>query len=410
MVCQKESKFLYKDTDIDYSLTHFGPGCYIMAVGTKQERPFKKGSDSTIYQPYEILVKTITSYSKIDQLRYPMAKTISTETLRGLPYLRQHHPVFKSVLRVRSHLQDAIHSYMQSRSVIKVDTPIITGDDCEGAGEIFMIEDSAKFFDRKDQVGLTVSGQLHGECAASGLKDIYTFGPTFRAEHSQTSRHAAEFWMVEPELSFIDFKDLQKFTVEFLLYIVKYIKEHCLDDLKYLERSGYSQSDLIAKLDKVIETKPTTITYREALVLLVDKLGYTSDEIYFGMDLGSEMEKKITKHFDGLVVVTHYPTELKSFYMLEDRADSKVVEAMDILAPGIGEIVGDSMRESDYYILKSKMASTKVDIPWYLELRKDHCIPHGGFGLGFERMVMYVTGMSCIHDVTFMPRAYKRLA
>lgn len=422
LVCTKATKVLFDGKESEITKKRFGFGCLIRATGTFQPRAQKSELEEwQRYMNFELLVDTLESFGELDQAEYPVVPSVSLDTLRKHPTLRCRDPRIQAVMRIRSATKLAIATFMAKHKVYQVDTPILTADDCEGAGEVFAVEGSQDFFSTATKVGLTVSGQLDGEAAALGLGQIYTMGPTFRAEHSDTTRHLSEFWMVEPELCFISFEELQQFTVKFLKAIVAEILDECFGDLVYLQLChrkaeskdeekettgrGYD-TDLISKLEQFRYAEVTTIRYREALVLL-QGMGYP--ELKFGDDLESEMEKKLTSHFKGIVVVTHYPKSLKSFYMIPAEDDPEVVEAMDVLAPGIGEIVGGSMREHRYEALKARMEELQINIPWYLDLRKWSTAPHGGFGLGFERMVMYLTGMKTIHDVIFRPRSYKKL-
>lgn len=418
IVCDQSTKFFYRteETTMDYDASIFGRGCFIRIDGKLVDRPEKRVGKGQMKE--EILAIKVVGYGSIDAASDPIVSGVSLDRLRVVPHLRQRDPRLTAVFRVRDEIEFAIHSFMRSgwkRRVYIARTPILTAADCEGAGETFLIKDSKDFFRTPTDVALTVSGQLDGEASALALGDIYTFGPTFRAEHSDTSRHLAEFWMVEPELTFIDFEELQQFTISFIQYIIKWVLRECKDDIQYLQTHG-EDKDLIKKLTKCSETPAKIITYREALDTLVEHLGYPPEEIKFGIDLESEMEKALVHYYGGgMLMVTHYPEELKSFYMSpsDSSRDPMVegcVEAMDLLASGIGEIVGGSMREHDYDRLKAKMERLKIDIPTYLDLRKYSSVPHGGFGLGLERIVSYITGMHSVRDVIQMPHTYKHLS
>lgn len=412
IVCDKQTKYIYKDEPSVYDKSKFGEWCMlIVKIRTIQTRiPSKVGKWQ---HTDEIVADEIKSYGIIDHSEFPIptyvygTKSISMKKLLEYPQLRMRHPVVLSIFRIRDLTDQAIRSFMSMKSIKLAQTPILTGADCEGAGETFTITNSDKFFERDELVSLTVSGQLDGEVAALGMSSIYTFGPTFRAEHSLTRRHLAEFWMVEPELCYITYEELQEFIIDFLHYCIKFVLEHGKYDLEYLVGSGYVHSDTIEKLQKC--TKDIVrINYSDALIKLRE-LGYTKEETQFGIDLCSEMETALTRHYDSLVMVLRYPKSLKSFYMLPDKNESDVVECMDILAPNIGEIIGGSMREHDYDKLKQRMLDLHINIPWYLDLRKYSTIPHGGFGLGFDRFVQFLTGAKRIQHVIQAPRYYKKL-
>lgn len=417
VVCDADTKFLYRGKVCDFSRSRYGLWSLIQAKGTIQERPQKKVHGRYMHQ--ELLAETVETWGEIDSSMFPIVPSATFETLRSHSILRPRDARISAVMRIRDSAKFAIMQFMKDEGVCQVDTPVMTTDDCEGAGEMFSITGSDDFFGMRELIKLTVSGQLHGEAAAIALKRIYTFGPTFRAEHSQTSRHLAEFWMVEPELCFIDFEYLRKFTVEFLKYIVKTVLKECHDDIEFLQEchqkhpESLCDTELVQKLEKFVDASVTTIRYREALELLKTfdpsdiELKEKIHKLKFGDDLESEMEKALTRHFDGIVIVTHYPKSLKSFYMMPTEDDPETVDAMDVLAPGIGEIVGGSMREFRHEYLKKRMDEEGVSIPWYLDLRKMSTVPHGGFGLGFERMVMYLSGIHSIHDTIMCPRRYK---
>ncbi|MFL6568728.1 MAG: asparagine--tRNA ligase [Chthoniobacterales bacterium] len=346
---------------------------------------------------------------------YPLQKKGHTpEFLREISHLRPRSNLFGAVFRVRSRLAYAIHSFFQERGFVYVHTPIITGSDCEGAGELFRVTaidpanpprrddgsvDYAKdFFARCTY--LTVSGQLEAEAFACALSKVYTFGPTFRAENSNTSRHANEFWMIEPEIAFCDLNCNMDLAEEFVKYLIRDAREHCAEDLELF--SKFVDKELLARLDFVLERPFQRITYTEA-VELIEKSGEKFEfPVGYGLNLQSEHERWLTeKHFKSPVTVFNYPKEIKPFYMrLND--DDKTVTAMDVLVPGIGEIVGGSQREERLDVLEENMrrhAMDPADYKWYLDLRRYGTVPHSGFGLGFERMLMFVTGVSNIRDV-----------
>ncbi|MFL6542542.1 MAG: asparagine--tRNA ligase [Chthoniobacterales bacterium] len=346
---------------------------------------------------------------------YPLQKKGHTaEFLREISHLRPRSNLFGAVFRVRSRLAYAIHSFFQERGFVYVHTPIITGSDCEGAGELFRVTaidpanpprrddgsvDYAKdFFARCTY--LTVSGQLEAEAFACALSKVYTFGPTFRAENSNTSRHANEFWMIEPEIAFCDLNCNMDLAEEFVKYLIRDAREHCAEDLELFAK--FVDKGLLARLDFVLERPFQRITYTDA-VALIEKSGEKFEfPVGYGLNLQSEHERWLTeKHFKSPVTVFNYPKEIKPFYM-RINDDGKTVTAMDVLVPGIGEIVGGSQREERLDVLEENMrrhAMDPADYKWYLDLRRYGTVPHSGFGLGFERMLMFVTGVSNIRDV-----------
>jgi asparaginyl-tRNA synthetase len=345
---------------------------------------------------------------------YPLQKKGHTpEFLREIAHLRPRSNLFGSVFRVRSRLAFAIHKFFQERGFVYVHTPIITGSDCEGAGELFRVTtvdpknpprvgneiDYAKdFFAR--QTYLTVSGQLEAEAFACALSKVYTFGPTFRAENSNTSRHASEFWMIEPEMAFCDLNGDMDLAEEIVKYLVRDIRENCPDEMELFAK--FVDKELLAHLDFVLERKFQRVTYTDAVDLLKKSGEKFEFPIEYGLNLQSEHERWLTeKHFKCPVTVFNYPKEIKPFYMrLND--DDKTVTAMDLLVPGIGEIVGGSQREERLNVLEENMRRHKMDpadYKWYLDLRRYGTVPHAGFGLGFERVLMFVTGVPNIRDV-----------
>ena len=363
-------------------------------------------------------------------------KKHSLEFLREQAHLRFRTNTFGAVFRIRHAVSFAIHSFFNERGFFYLHTPVITGSDAEGAGEMFRVttldaknppldeagevDFSKEFFGKT--VNLTVSGQLEAELAALALGQVYTFGPTFRAENSNTSRHLAEFWMVEPEVAFNDLNDNMDLTEEFLKHICSYILEHCKDDLKFLDERDATEQQakpqaernelgLIERLQFVVNNDFKRITYTEAIDILLNSAPYKKKkfkyEVSWGTDLQSEHERYLVeKEFKRPVIITDYPAAFKAFYMRQND-DGKTVAAMDVLFPGIGEIVGGSQREERLDVLKKKCADFNIhedEIWWYLETRKFGSVPHAGFGLGFERMVMFVTGMSNIRDVIPFPR------
>ena len=389
-------------------------------------------------QSFEINVSNIKLLGESDPEKYPIQpKKHSFEFLREQAHLRIRTSTFSSVMRIRSKLAFSIHDYFNKNGFNYIHTPIITSSDAEGAGEMFKVttlgkEDLAKkdtdysddFFGKK--TSLTVSGQLEAETYALGLGNVYTFGPTFRAENSNTSRHASEFWMIEPEMAFYDLNDNMDLAESFVKHILKYILKNCEEDLKFLEerllkeesqkpQNERSDLSLIDKIKFTVNNEFTRVSYTEAFEILKNsnynkkkKFKFLLDE--WGSDLQSEHERfLVEKHFKSPVIIYDYPSKIKAFYMrLND--DDKTVRAMDVLFPGIGEIIGGSQREERLDVLKKRMTEMGIDekeLWWYLDLRKYGTVPHSGFGLGFERMVMFCTGMSNIRDVIPYPRTPK---
>ena len=326
--------------------------------------------------------------------------------------------------RVRSILSYAIHKFFQEKNFVYVQTPIITGSDAEGAGEMFRLTtmdinnipktDSGEVDYRQDFFGkeanLTVSGQLNVETFATAFKNTYTFGPTFRAERSNTPKHAAEFWMMEPEIAFADLEVNMDIIEEMIKYIVNYVRENAAEEMEFFNK--WVDKGLFERLDTLVNNKFDRITYTEAIEILKNSKEKFEYEVEWGIDLQTEHERYLAeKHFKKPVFVTDYPKDIKAFYMKLNK-DGKTVRAVDLLAPGIGEIVGGSQREDDYNILLDKineMGLKEKDYWWYLDLRKYGSVPHSGFGLGFDRMLMYITGMTNIRDVIPFPRTNKNL-
>ena len=370
-------------------------------------------------QKYEIVAGEIEIYSLAPD-DFPLQKKKHTdEYLRTIAHLRQRTNKYGAAFRVRSELSFAIHKFFNDRGFRYVHTPIITGSDCEGAGEMFQVttldlnnvpklpdgsvDYSKDFFGKAAH--LTVSGQLNGEMYALGLGDIYTFGPTFRAENSNTTRHAAEFWMIEPEMAFADIYDDMDLAEDMVRTCVKHVMDKCPDDLALFDK--FVEPGLIAKLQNIVDNGFARITYAEAIDIM-KKSGHKFEyEPEFGIDMQTEHERYLAEtHFKRPVIVRDYPKEIKAFYMrLND--DGRTVAAMDVLVPGIGEMIGGSQREERYDVLvqKIKEMGMKVeDYAWYLDSRKYGSVPHAGFGLGFERMMMLVTGIGNIRDVIPFPR------
>lgn len=370
-------------------------------------------------QPFEIQAANIKIEGNSTP-DYPLQKKRhSMEYLRTLPHLRPRTNTFQAVFRVRSLIAYAIHQFFQERDFVYVHTPIITGSDCEGAGEMFQVttldlanppktstgavDYKKDFFDKP--VNLTVSGQLNGETFAMAFQNIYTFGPTFRAENSNTSRHAAEFWMIEPEMAFADLQDDMNVAEDMLKYIISYVIKEGKAELDFFNQ--FVDKGLLERLEHVLHADFGHITYTEAIRLLEEHNQDFQYPVSWGCDLQTEHERYLTeKIFQRPVFVTDYPKEIKAFYMKLNE-DGKTVAAMDCLVPGIGEIIGGSQREDDYATLLQRMMESGLnpeEYAFYLDLRKYGSAAHAGFGLGFERCVMYLTGMSNIRDVLPFPR------
>lgn len=350
---------------------------------------------------------------------YPLQKKRhSFEFLREIAHLRPRTNTFGAIARVRNTLSFAVHKFFQENGFIYVHTPIISASDCEGAGEMFQvttlpldniptvdgaIDYTQDFFGKP--ANLTVSGQLEGEIYSTALKDIYTFGPTFRAENSNTSRHLAEFWMIEPEMAFCNLEGNMELAEKFLKYILQYLLDNCNEDMNFF--NSFMQKGVIDDIKHVIKSPFTHITYTEAVDLLLEADAKFEFPVEWGHDLQSEHERYLTETvYKCPVIVTDYPKEIKAFYMKLNE-DGKTVRAMDILVPRLGEIIGGSERESDLEKLKTRLDEQDLDQKdywWYLELRQYGTVPHAGFGLGFERLIQYVTGMQNIRDVIPFPR------
>jgi asparaginyl-tRNA synthetase len=394
-------------------------------------------------QKYEIQVTKLEILGDSDAELYPiqLKNKPSLEFLREKAHLRVRTNAFSAIMRVRSVLSFAVHSYFQEKGFFYVNTPIITGSDAEGAGEMFKVtalpldntprtEDgkvnyAADFFGK--ETNLTVSGQLEAETFAMALGQVYTFGPTFRAENSNTSRHLAEFWMIEPEVAFNDLNDNMDLAVDFIKYVIKFTVEKCADDLKFLEgrlldeekqkpQAERSEMTLLEKLNFVLQNDFKRVSYTEAIDILKDSTPNKKKKFQYpieawGTDLQSEHERfLVEKHFKCPVIIYDYPAKIKAFYMrlnTDTEPGKETVRAMDILFPGIGEIVGGSQREERYDVLVEKMKTLGIDekeLWWYLDTRRFGSAVHSGFGLGFERLVLFVTGMTNIRDVIPFPR------
>ncbi|MCO5247927.1 MAG: asparagine--tRNA ligase [Chitinophagales bacterium] len=391
-------------------------------------------------QAVELTAKEINLYGKADPNEFPLQpKKHSLEFLREIAHLRPRTNTFGAILRVRHALAFAIHKYFNDKGFYYLNTPIITGSDAEGAGEMFRVTtldaqnppltEEGKIDYKQDFFGqetnLTVSGQLEGELGALALGKIYTFGPTFRAENSNTARHLAEFWMIEPEMAFYQLKDNMDLAEDFLKYLIQYAMQNCADELVFLEKRLLDEEKQLAneerapmalreKLQFIIDNPFKRLTYTEAIDVLLNSKAHKKGKFKFpvewGIDLQSEHERYLVeKEFKAPVILTNYPKDIKAFYMKQNE-DGKTVGAMDVLFPGIGEIIGGSERESDYDKLLQRIEELNINketIWWYLETRKFGSVPHSGFGLGFERLALFVTGMRNIRDVIPFPRTPK---
>lgn len=375
-------------------------------------------------QKFEVVASDVEIYSLAPE-DFPLQKKKHTdEYLRTIAHLRPRTNKYGAAFRVRSELSYAIHKFFNERGFRYVHTPIITGSDCEGAGEMFQvttldmknppltkdgkIDYSQDFFGK--EAHLTVSGQLNGEMYACALGDIYTFGPTFRAENSNTTRHAAEFWMIEPEMAFADIYDDMDLAEDMVRFCVKHVMENCAEDLELFNK--YVEPGLLDKLNTIVEKGFARITYAEAIEIM-QKSGHDFEyKPEFGIDMQTEHERYLAEvHFKRPVIVRDYPKEIKAFYMRLNE-DGRTVAAMDVLVPGIGELIGGSQREERYDVLVQKireMGMHEDDYAWYLDSRKYGSVPHAGFGLGFERMMMLVTGIGNIRDVIPFPRTPKSI-
>ena len=411
--CFDTLQVVYHDTMDNFAeVSHLNVGAAIIVSGTLVATPDAK-------QPFEIQAESV-QVEGASAPDYPLQKKRhSLEFLRTITHLRPRTNTFQATFRVRSLCAYAIHKFFQERGFVYVHTPLITGSDCEGAGEMFQVttmdlanipvDEEGKVDFSQDFFGkptnLTVSGQLNGETFAQAFRDIYTFGPTFRAENSNTTRHAAEFWMIEPECAFADLEDNMELAEAMIKYIIRYVLENAPEEMNFF--NSFVDKGLLDRLNHVMDSEFGRVTYTEAVKLLEqnnDKFDY---KVFWGCDLQTEHERYLTEEiFKRPVFVTDYPKEIKAFYM-KLNPDGKTVAAMDCLVPGIGEIIGGSQREDDYDTLCGRMKELGLkesDYAFYLDLRKYGSTRHSGFGLGFERMVMYLTGMGNIRDVIPFPR------
>lgn len=371
-------------------------------------------------QSCEIQADTLEIYGTADPETFPLQKKGHTlEFLREKAHLRPRTATFGAILRIRSALAYAIHKFFQEKGFVYLHTPLITASDCEGAGAMFQVTtlplsklpltkegevDYSKDFFGKP-TALTVSGQLEGELGATALGEIYTFGPTFRAENSNTPRHLSEFWMIEPEMAFYDITDNMDLAEEFVKYCIRYALDHCRDDIEFL--AEHFDKGLVERLEFVLHNDFVRLTYTEGVKILEESGKKFEFPVHWGTDLQSEHERYLVEqHFKKPVILTDYPKEIKAFYMKQNE-DGKTVRAMDVLFPNIGEIIGGSEREADYDKLLGRIEELHIpmkDMWWYLDTRRFGTVPHSGFGLGFERLVLFVTGMTNIRDVIPFPR------
>ena len=406
-------QIVYHDNMENFTeISKLNVGAAVIVDGTLVATPEAK-------QPFELQATSVVVEGKSDS-DYPMQKKRhSFEYLRTVSHLRPRTNTFQAVFRVRSLIAYAIHQFFQERNFVYVHTPLITGSDCEGAGEMFQVttmdlnnipktEDgrvdfSQDFFGKP--TNLTVSGQLNGETFAMAFRNIYTFGPTFRAENSNTTRHAAEFWMIEPEVAFADLEDNMQLAEDMLKYIISYVLENAPEEMAFF--NSFVDKGLLDRLHNVLGNDFGHVTYTEAIEILEKHNNEFDYKVFWGCDLQTEHERYLTEQiFKRPVFVTDYPKEIKAFYMKLNE-DGKTVAAMDCLVPGIGEIIGGSQREDDYDKLVARMNELGLkteDYDFYLDLRKYGSARHAGFGLGFERCVMYLTGMGNIRDVLPFPR------
>lgn len=408
-----------KNAETEPLLSKITTGACIAVTGTLVEAV---GSGQAV----EIHAENIEIYGECDPMRYPLQKKdTSFEYLRTVAHMRPRTNTFGAILRLRSQMAYAIHEYFHSKGFVYLNTPLITASDCEGAGQMFQVTtldlnnvpknkkgqpDFSKDFFGK-QTSLTVSGQLEGELGATALGEIYTFGPTFRAENSNTPRHLAEFWMIEPEMAFYDINDNMNLAEDFIKHLVKYALDNCYDDIKFL--NDRYDPELIDRLNSVIGTEFVRLEYTEGIKILEQAIADGAKfeyPVYWGVDLQSEHERfLVEQHFKKPVILTGYPKEIKAFYMKQDP-DGKTVRAMDVLFPKIGEIIGGSEREYSLEKLEKRideLGMSRKNLEWYIDTRRFGSCPHSGFGLGFERLLLFITGMQNIRDVIPFPRTPK---
>ena len=408
-----------KNADTEPVLAQIGTGACIGVCGELVE---SVGSGQAV----EIKAREITVYGTCDPMRYPLQKKdTSFEYLRTVAHMRPRTNTFGAIFRLRSQMAFAIHEYFHNKGFVYLHTPLITESDAEGAGQMFQvttldlenvprdkkgrIDYSKDFFGK--HTSLTVSGQLEGELGATAVGEIYTFGPTFRAENSNTPRHLAEFWMIEPEMAFYDIKDNMDLAEDFIKHLVSYALEHCMDDIQFL--NDRYDPELIERLRSVIGTEFVRLEYTEGIRILEEAVKNGTQFEYpvsWGIDLQSEHERYLVeKHFGRPVILTGYPKDIKAFYMKQDE-NGKTVRAMDVLFPKIGEIIGGSEREADLGKLEARideLGMSRKNLEWYIDTRRFGSCPHSGFGLGFERLLLFITGMQNIRDVIPFPRTPK---
>ena len=408
-----------KNPDTEAVLAKISTGSCIGVRGTLVE---SVGSGQAV----EIRASEIEVYGECDPMRYPLQKKdTSFEYLRTVAHMRPRTNTFGAVLRLRSQMAFAIHEYFHSRGFVYLHTPLITASDAEGAGNMFQVTtldlenvprdkkgriDYGKDFFGK-RTSLTVSGQLEGELGATALGEIYTFGPTFRAENSNTPRHLAEFWMIEPEMAFYDIKDNMDLAEDFIKHLVRYALENCRDDIQFL--NDRYDPELVERLEGVINTEFVRLEYTDGIKILEEAVANGVQfeyPVFWGADLQSEHERYLVeKHFGKPVILTGYPKDIKAFYM-KQNPDGKTVRAMDVLFPKIGEIIGGSEREADLGKLEARideLGMSRKNLEWYVDTRRFGSCPHSGFGLGFERLLLFITGMQNIRDVIPFPRTPK---
>jgi len=402
-----------KTDDYTAVIPQLSAGAAMSATGTLVESPAKG-------QIFELQATNINLVGACPTEEYPLQKKRhSFEFLRTIAHLRPRTNTFGAITRVRNALAYASHTFFQKRDFLYIMTPIITGSDCEGAGQMFQVttlkfnnlpkNDCGEVAFEKDfftkPTFLTVSGQLNLETYCCALGDVYTFGPTFRAENSNTSRHLAEFWMIEPEIAFSDINDDMDLAEAYLKYVLNYLFEHCMNDLEFFDK--FIEKGLLERLKHIVETPFERITYTQAVEILEKTSKNFEFPVKWGSDLQSEHERYLTEeYFKKPVIVTGYPKEIKAFYM-RINDDNKTVAAMDVLVPAIGELIGGSQREERLDILEKRIQESgldKKDYSWYFDLRKYGSVPHAGFGVGFERLVQFATGMENIRDVIPFPR------
>jgi len=411
--CFKNLQIIIRDTMPNYTeaIKGLNTGASVMIKGSLIASEGKG-------QKWELLAETVVLLGGVDE-QFPMQKKGHTvEFLREIAHMRPRGNMISATMRVRSRLAYAVHNFFQQKGFYYIHTPIVTSSDCEGAGEQFRVttlpdknppvteegtvDYSQDFFGKKTY--LTVSGQLQGEAYASAMGRIYTFGPTFRAENSHTSRHASEFWMIEPEAAFFELEDNMDMAEEMIKYLIADAKEHCADELEFFNK--FIDKGLLERLNFVLERPFSRVSYTEAVKILEGCGKKFEYPVKYGVNLQSEHERYLTEeHFKAPTTVYNYPAEIKPFYMRLN--DDNTVRAMDLLVPGIGEIIGGSQREERLSHLRANMERMGLDekeYRWYVELRKWGSVPHSGFGLGFERLIMFVTGMANIRDVIPFPR------